>query len=180
MRFTPGSGLRPYLRKVKRRGLTRCFVTCGVRFPPQTEGDGVGWPPDAGALWFHRRPRRRQQWFRERRGAGPRQGLRVASPRAGSRPSWSHSTGLSWHRPWCSWVGGLGRRLRCGPRSRLPRPFGGSFLVRKGRPVLFSMLCYPLLSALSRDSSKCLSEWLEVSRGPQIASPENQCKEITF
>ena len=44
MRFTPGSGLRPYLRKVKRRGPTRCFVTCGVRFPPQTEGDGVGRP----------------------------------------------------------------------------------------------------------------------------------------
>ena len=79
MRFTPGSGLRPYLRKVKRRGLTRCFVTCGVRFPPQTRGRRCG--------VFHRRPWRGRQWFRERRGEGPRQGSMVASPRAGSRPS---------------------------------------------------------------------------------------------
>ena len=45
VRFTPGSGLRPYLRKVKRRGLTRCFVTCGVRFPPQTRGRRCGVAP---------------------------------------------------------------------------------------------------------------------------------------
>lgn len=52
MRFTPGSWLRQYLRKVKRRGLTRCFVTCGVHFPLQMRATVWVWSLGCWALGF--------------------------------------------------------------------------------------------------------------------------------
>lgn len=167
MRFTPGSGLRPYLRKVKRRGLTRCFVTCGVRFPPQTRGRRCGVAPGCGGPLVPsqtlERPAvvQRAPWGRPEAGVDgslsqsreppqPARALPSAASTVQARP------GVA---PGVLGEGGLGRRRRCGSRHRLPRPpwpFGGSFLLRKGRPVLFRLLCYPLLPP-SRDSSICLS-----------------------
>lgn len=104
-----------------------------------------------------------QQWFRERREEGLRQGSMVASPRAGSRPSRPEPCPqlvpqcrlvLASPQVFLGWGSGGGADVDPDAGFRgLQRPFGGSFLVRKGRPVLFKFALLPLLPP-SRDSSR--------------------------
>lgn len=146
-----------------------------------------GGPPAARALWFHRRPWRRQQWFRERRGEGLRQGSMVASPRAGSRPSrpepcpqlvpqcrlvlaspqvflgWEGSGGGADVDPDAGFRGLQGLLVDPSWSERAVLYFLGCFVTPPPRRVV--------------TAPECLSKWLEFSLGPQIASPENQCKE---